>query len=558
MKHVADLRKLDPVDMARVEDVANRPVFEDLRRVIVTGDRQSESEETPHVELGSHPRHRLSLVIASVAAMATLIASLLVVFVGGNGGLSHPVTTSWRSGRSFVVVGKPSTHKAGSWRLVDDLLSGTWQQNTAGPPPGYLTCPSTSSCYVMSGHYPNAMAGAPLLSESLYVSTDLGSTWSVLPMPSGFAPRTPLSCGGPSDCAAGGTYKGQPVFVTTNDGGHTFTIDPLPSGVGTLYQLSCPTSEFCGGLVATSADANNAPIDATFLSTSDDGASFVDSSIESGDSMQEIACTTNLNCTVVGTNDAVGMNDWNSGVAALTTNGGDSWTAGILPAGFGVSYLSTLSCADPLHCALTGYVAITIQNPPECAKLGNPSPAGPSPTTTVPTSTTIPSQAVQSIARIESRLASEAALKGANSSFGCIGTGLSAHQPGGDIATTADGGLTWTPDQLPSDVPWPQFSGLACPTDDECWASGSEAVPQQVGNTSDADSSMLLGTIDGGQTWSKVTFSVPSNAPNYEGQSYQNVGLISCATAEVCAALGGAAQGSPTAPVYSLTIPNSG
>jgi photosystem II stability/assembly factor-like uncharacterized protein len=163
---------------------------------------------------------------------------------------------------------------------------------------------------------------------------------------------------------------------------------------------------------------------------------------------------------------------------------------------------------------------------------------------------------VQSVSRTESRLANESNLQSAkDGSFSCnpTGKGLSS-----DIASTTDGGLTWVPDQLPADVPQPEFSGLACPTDNECWVSGSEAVPQTIGNASDAGSSMLLGTTDGGTTWSKVTFSVPSSSPNYDGQSYLEIGLISCPTASVCAALGGAAQSSPTAPVYSLVIPSGG
>jgi photosystem II stability/assembly factor-like uncharacterized protein len=558
-KRDAELRRLDPVNLEDVEAVTNRPIFDELRQSLLDGDTGGDTEdEVTILHLRRHAPYRHPAVLSVVAATILLVVGI-VVFVGGSSGLARPVTTSWHSGHPFAITGKPSTHKGGSWRLVDDLLSGTWEQNTAGPPPGYLDCPSTSACYGMSGHYPNAMAGAPLLSESLYVSTDLGSTWSVLPMPSGFAPTTPLACGGPSDCAAGGTYNGQPVLVTTSDGGHTFTIDPLPSGVGTLYQLSCPTSQFCGGLVATSVNGNDVPIDATFLSTKDDGANFADAPVEAGDSMQEIACTTNLNCTVVGTNDAVGMNDWTAGVVAVTTDGGQSWAAGALPAGFGVSYLSTLSCADALHCLLTGDIAITIENPPECATLHNPPNVHP-PTTTAPTPTTLPSAAVQAISNVESQLASEANLQEANSSggFGCFGTGSSAKTNGGDIATTTDGGLTWTPDQLPTDVARPEFSGLTCPTDTECWASGSEAVLQQIGNTSDGGPSMLLGTNDDGQTWSRVTFTVPSTAPNYEGQSYLNIGSISCATADVCAAVGMAAQGSPTAPVYSLVVPSGG
>jgi hypothetical protein len=126
-----------------------------------------------------------------------------------------------------------------------------------------------------------------------------------------------------------------------------------------------------------------------------------------------------------------------------------------------------------------------------------------------------------------------------------------------DIASTTDGGLTWTPDTLPADVPQPQISGLSCPTDNQCWATGSEAVPQQIGNTYNGGSSMVLGTTDGGSTWSKVTFSVPSNAPNFDGQSYLSIGGIDCPSAGVCVALGVTAQGSPSAPVYSLVVPRS-
>ena len=68
---------------------------------------------------------------------------------------------------------------------------------------------------------------------------------------------------------------------------------------------------------------------------------------------------------------------------------------------------------------------------------------------------------------------------------------------------------------------------------------------------------MLLGTTDGGATWSKVTFSVPTNAPNYDGQSYLSIGSIDCPSAGVCAANGVAAQSSPSAPFYSLIAPSS-
>ena len=552
MRRLSELRRLDPVDVSQVEAITSRPVFDELRRATIALDR---GEPTAHV-VGSCTVRRLprrrTLAVAAVASAALVAGLVVTAIVPGNAGTSRPRTTAWRSGRVFSVG--PASHKAGTWRLVDDVLTGTWQQNTSGPPPGYLDCPAPSACYTMSGHYPNANAGAPLLGEFLYVSTDAGSTWTVFPMPRGFAPTSPLSCPDATTCAAGGTYKGQPVLVVTTDGGHSFTIDRLPSGIGNVYALSCPATGTCGALVASRGDGNNTPLDATFLETTNGGASFTDHLVASGYSMTALDCTSALDCTAVGNSDALGTSDWTAGVAGVTTDGGASWTVGPLPAGFGVNYLSQLSCADAEHCALTGWVAATVANPPQCAKLP-PVTLPPGTPAGAPTTTTPPSPAVRAISASESAVASAQAREEANAKT--VTCSSSTQTLLGDIATTTDGGRTWTPEPMPTNVPAPQFSGLSCPTAEECWASGSEGVPEQVGTGTNDSSPVLLGTTNGGATWSKVTFSVPEGAPDYDGQSYLDIGAISCATADVCAGLGAAAQGSPSTPVYSLVVPPS-
>ena len=63
---------------------------------------------------------------------------------------------------------------------------------------------------------------------------------------------------------------------------------------------------------------------------------------------------------------------------------------------------------------------------------------------------------------------------------------------------------------------------------------------------------ILLGTTDGGATWSDVTFSVPEGAPDAYSQSYLSLGGISCPSAGSCVALGDAAQSAPSSPVYSF------
>jgi hypothetical protein len=316
--------------------------------------------------------------------------------------------------------------------------------------------------------------------------------------------------------------------------------------VGHLDTLSCPSSGFCAGLAAASEFLQAGATHATFLSTSDGGRTFSDAPILAGDSMQSLSCSSSLDCTAVGWSDGLGLNDSTAGVAARTTDGGRKWEAGALPAGLGINGLSQLSCADALHCSVTGTIAITVQNPPQCI------PVPPQvTTTTMPPS--VQSPAVRAISQVESRIATNANLNAAEAANGIYSCGSNGQSLVGDIASTTDGGLSWSPDPLPSDVPEPMFTGLSCPTDNQCWASGSDAAPEQIGNVHNGGGPVLLGTIDGGSTWSLVTFSVPAGASNYLAQSYLSMGWIDCPSAGVCVALGTGAQSAPTVPTYSLS-----
>lgn len=571
MRRDPAFRRLDPVDTTKVAHVSSSRVFVDLRREIMRDPEPamgtSDTDADP-LGLRNQSRYRRPSIAFAVATVILLVVGLTVFGPGGGGknGASTTlpkgaITTPWHAARPLSVATKGGAvqQRSGTWTLVDDVLSGRWQQSLVGPPGGSLACPSMSTCYVMSGHYASADANAPLLSVSLYVSTDVGSTWSVLPMPQGFQPTSPLACAGITDCAAGGTYNAKSVLVSTSDGGHSFVITPLPAGDGTLSSLSCPSSQFCAGLAAAKADSNQTPIqtprDSTFLSTSDGGSTFVDAPIVAGDSMQALSCSSSLECTAVGTSDALGPNDLTAGVVARTGDGGRTWVTGNLPSGFGLSYLSQLSCADALHCSVTGNIAITVANSPQCGSLPQ---VGASPTTTPTTTpTAAPSPAVQAISQFESQVAASEILKDAqsgSSGFSCNSGGQTVIS---DIASSSNGGLTWTPDPLPADVPQPQLFGLYCPTDNECWTAGSDAVPQQIGNVHNGGSSVMLGTTDGGSTWSKVTFSVPTDAPNDYGQSYLSIGSLACPSANVCLAQGSTAQSSPSAPLYSLVVPGS-
>lgn len=497
-------------------------------------------------------RRRLRLPVAAAAAVVVALGVLAGVgVIGGGGGLSRPFTTPWRPAHALGEPG--SAHeRAGTWRLVDALLTGTWQQNVYGPPPGSSSCTPDGTCYVLAGKYASASSASPL-SESLYVSTNEGATWSALPVPSGFLSTTSFECSGPQWCATGGTYNGQPVLAVTRNGGHSFTIDPLPTGVGTLRSLSCPSGGVCIGLVAT---GHAPPMGVTLLVTDDGGSTFRDEPILAGDAMVDLACTSSTDCTVVGSTDASANARLPVGVSAVTTDQGRTWRSGSFPTGFGISADSTsLACADAEHCFVTGAIPIPVHNPPRCASISMPSTFKTPPPGTHGMPAMSPK--VASISRTETRLAAAAAAQEEQVTTGVTSCTNSRVTTVSGVASSSNGGLTWTLEELPADVPSPRLNGLSCPTTTECWAAGTELVPEKAGRASDMSSPVLIGTTDAGSTWSKVVFSVPPTAPNATGQSYLSMGSVTCPTATVCLAGGAAAQNSPYAPVYSLIVPSS-
>jgi hypothetical protein len=118
------------------------------------------------------------------------------------------------------------------------------------------------------------------------------------------------------------------------------------------------------------------------------------------------------------------------------------------------------------------------------------------------------------------------------------------------VVTSSDGGSTWRLRALPADIPIPQLDSLSCATATVCWAAGQEAVPELVGNAHNDGSPVMIGTADGGVSWSKATFTIPTDAPKYLGQSFLGIGDISCPSTSACLALGGGAQSAPSTPIY--------
>jgi hypothetical protein len=507
-----------------------------------TTDADRQARGAPSYRYALNNRRRAAMAFSIVAVLG-LIGGLLVALLGASDSTAR---SRWEAARplpgaapSGDVVGP-----AGSWHLVGFLTREGWKRNTTGPEPGYLTCATGLVCYVTGDHA--ASSSGPADFDTLYVTDNGAQSWSALPIPFGVAFTTALSCPGEQTCAAGATEGRRPVIVTTTNGGHSFTVTPLPAGDGRLYALACPTAVFCGGLAATSDNSNGTPTDATFLSTGMEKPAFHDTPFPRGDSMESLSCPSVSDCVAVGTSDRLGVNDWTAGVVAHTTDAGATWTTGALPTGFGINYLSQIACRDASHCFVIGTIAMPTSNPPRCrVKQLTPYPYS-----------TASSPAVKAIAHAESAYAAEAqqkseAIEGRFRSFSCQSMSDTLIS---DVASSNDGGLSWTPLALPASAPRPLFSDLACSSNRDCYVSGTVAIAQRFPHGTNGGSAIVLATSNSGTSWKTVTFTVPSAVPNgAQNDAYMTVGDIQCPTANDCIALGVTDQGSRTTPIYTST-----
>ena len=85
-----------------------------------------------------------------------------------------------------------------------------------------------------------------------------------------------------------------------------------------------------------------------------------------------------------------------------------------------------------------------------------------------------------------------------------------------------------------------------------CYAAGSAAIPQRIGNTYNGGSSAVAVTRDARRTWQKVSFAVPATVPGgMQGDSFMTIGQIQCPQPDACVATGVSHQGSRSTPVYT-------
>jgi hypothetical protein len=450
-------------------------------------------------------RRRRAAGYATAVAAAAVTAALIVGVVQGSPTLTGRLTTSWEPARPLPGSAHPAGAASGGWRLTSYLVARGWQENTAGPEPGPLTCPTAATCYV-EGDSSTSPSG-PADMNSFYVSTDGAQTWSVLPVPDGVTFTSALSCASATHCAAGGLYYGhQPVYLTTTSGGHSWTATPLPAHVGQILSLDCVTAMTCRGLASASGQATSSGLglgtDMHFVVTSDGGRHFTVVPFPKGASIQSVACPTAAHCVAVGWYSHFSARngpDLDRGVLLTSDDGGLTWWQRAWPGGYGPGPVPDVSCADAGHCAMIGFVE---HKGTEKDQFGY----------------TSGKDAIQYTV----------------------------------IAFSADGGATWTASTLPRTIPYPMIDALTCPTMRTCYAAGGDSIAQRIGNTYNAGSSVVAITHDAGRTWQRVTFAVPAKVPSgMQGDSFLDIGQIQCPQPDACVAIGVSDQGSTSTPIYT-------
>lgn len=458
-------------------------------------------------------RHHAPRVPSQAVRITSVAASVLVVAV------ACIVTAAlWPASQSApsvlasrLLTAQPTraaapTAATGPWGLVSYVSDPTWHVTPEGPASsaGAITCPTSSTCYVVSGSTQIDPAVSPVPGKILNISEDGGLSWAQYRMPSGLGLTSPLVCPTADGlhCLAGGTVEARAALLTTMDGGAHWSQHLLPSGDGTPTELSCVSVTLCVGLFRTPVNplsfgervnANNdiylgGTLSASIYATGNGGLTWHRADLPKQDVPQSVSCTVGRCVVIAATPTRTVPGHITRGAVFSSADSGRTWHPGTLPPGFGVLWSgpSQVDCVTVLTCWATGTVA-------------KPDPGSSSSTTLVSA-----------------------------------------------VASSADGGSTWRVQPLPA-VTQPRLYSISCPTVQRCWLGGWDG-PDSV--TLPA-TSLILSTTDGGASWSRDSVGAGSGTL---------VGAISCQSDNVCVGLGGLNSGSGRVSVYSnaaVTTPSA-
>jgi photosystem II stability/assembly factor-like uncharacterized protein len=107
-----------------------------------------------------------------------------------------------------------------------------------------ISCPTSQRCVAL-GPNPGGIAD-PSAPADAALTTDGGSKWNLLPMPSGSSTLEQIACSSASLCLVGGaTNVGEAPFVVSGDGGSTWKATVTPAHMTAISGISCPGPTTC-------------------------------------------------------------------------------------------------------------------------------------------------------------------------------------------------------------------------------------------------------------------------------------------------------------------------
>jgi len=361
-----------------------------------------------------------------------------------------------------------------------------------------ISCPTLSSCW---GTAATVTQGVPD-AAAIVVTHDVGSTWAPQTIPGTAGYLSAISCRDASHCVAGGETSsalgGVGVVLTTDDGGRVWTGPPPIAGTSDITALTCLTGGRCLAVAS-------GVLGALAVVSDDDGASWqLAGALPPGTTGGTgVSCADALHCWVTG---QVGAGvDHVTGSVDYTTDFGAQWTAVPLPTGTGM--LNDLSCTS----STTSSSSLPFGTTPATTSATSGPPAAP-PAPPPATSTTLPptttTTTVPGVPGFDCTV------------VGTTSTALGAVRTGrGILLTTTDGGSTWTSERVPTTAA--SFSGLSCPAVGSCVAVGTTALPA-------TESGLVVLTGNGADIWKKAAvLTVP-----------QPVAAVSCPAVGHCVMAG--------------------
>ena len=390
------LQSLEPVGEDDLNEVAGRPVFDELFWELIAGTPTAGLDDRLSAAGPRRARRRGGLVAPSLAA---LVAGLAVVLAVASGVLSGPslpkgsFTTPWSPSVPASTAPGPGSGSAApdGFRLASYVTGGAHWSLNEGPAGLFniVTCPTTSACY-MTLTTPRPPSQVPTSSiytladgrsSAFYFSGDGGSSWARLPLPSGLTLSSAQTCPSPDVCVAaavldarivGGQLSGKTVLVSTVDGGHRWSVVPVPfSG---LFLLSCTSARVCNGVTTSAAHEER------LVRTTNGGATWsVTLTLPASSEVYALSCPRPDDCVATGAHGGetasqalkkvvvvvhngrlyrVGTSV-PSDFAMFSNDGGARWAQGHMEGTPAAGLLSAVSCASAVDCtAVSAYNAL--------------------------------------------------------------------------------------------------------------------------------------------------------------------------------------------------------